>query len=126
MLSDGREPSIPFALLVDIAVPHLGADLAVLATALGISADLLSDLKRDSNYLKGLRVRWGSGRPRPRTVGVSSPEDHVVDQASAQVLVDTVRVLPGGGHIDVVKPDSRTDARYVIPIEELFTVVQNR
>jgi hypothetical protein len=88
------------SILVELGTPHNGANLAPLATALGISHGLNDDMREGSSHLKGLQVRWNELAARPATLCYSSPQDRVVSQSSAFFQCDFQSSFPVWSHTE--------------------------
>jgi len=114
----GQSPGT-IAMLAEIGTPHNGAQIAPLATALGLSKDLTGDMLEGSSTLRGLQVRWNALAPRPETICYSSPGDNVVRETSAFYQCDYQLSFPVWSHTDLVKPESRQDPRYQLPTQEI-------
>jgi pimeloyl-ACP methyl ester carboxylesterase len=108
-------------LLAEIGSPHNGAAIAPLAAALGLSKDLTRDMLEDSSALKSLQVGWNQLAPKPQTLCYSSPQDSVVNEASAFFQCDYQLAFPVWSHTEMVKPESRDDSRYRLPTQEIST-----
>jgi hypothetical protein len=109
--------------IVSIASPYDGANLAKLATALGISADLTEDMAPHSEFIDTLEDRWTDLRPKPVTYCFTSPTDGVVSTSSAKKQCDCTHDYPQWNHIDMVKPEMMTDERYYMPIRALKNAI---
>jgi hypothetical protein len=111
-------------LLIEVATPHLGAPIAQLEKLkrlLGIESSYVAqDVQPDSSYLRGLHTRWKNLRPRPWTICFTSPQDNIVAEDSATYQCDDHLTYPAGSHTELVKPQSPTDPRYVLPMREIF------
>lgn len=105
--------------LVTIASPYQGADIAGLASALGISKKLVDDMTPDSSFLQSLSDDWSDVRTKPLTYCFTSPQDSIVKQNSAKSQCECNFDFTQWGHIDMVKPDSVQDDRYRAPMRAL-------
>lgn len=104
-------------LLVEIATPHAGANIAGMSKALGISSDLAEEMIGDSIVLNALTLQWFSlKKNRPKTFCFTSPQDRVVSVQSALAFCDEGTEYPMWGHTEMVKPPSASDVRYVSPM----------
>ena len=103
--------------LVEIAVPHDGANPADLASALGIRGAHLDELAQSSQTLVALRTQWSEYRSRPTTYCFGSPQDKVVPEGSAFGQCDHIRPYLAGGHTEIVKPFSRDSDYYAFPMK---------
>jgi len=120
----GREVAIlgklknqkPAGLLVEIATPHQGANVAGLASALGISEKLTKEMLNDSSTLNSLTTQWSAFADRPTTYCFTSPDDSVVSLQSAMFGCDRSMTYPLWSHTEMVKPPKSDDPRYVEPI----------
>jgi pimeloyl-ACP methyl ester carboxylesterase len=108
--------------IITIGSPFLGAQMAALAHALGISADLTGDMAPGSVFLKALAIHWTNVARRPATYCFTSPQDDVVSSDSAKYQCDCAHDYPQWGHVDMVKPILATDERYRMPIRALRNV----
>lgn len=106
--------------LVEIGTPHLGAKPARLASTLGLSERLTSDMAEDSTFLANHRTRWNRVRPRPPTYCYTSPLDTVVTEASALFQCDSMFTFPQWGHSELVKPEMLDDDRYQFPMQNIL------
>jgi hypothetical protein len=106
-------------ILAELGSPHNGAAIAPLASALGFSHNLPTDMASDSGALKELQVSWNQLSPRPPTLCYSSPQDAVVSEASAFYQCDYQLAFPLWGHTELVKPESLNDDRYRLPTQEI-------
>jgi hypothetical protein len=107
--------------LISIASPFQGADIASLATILGVSKDLVSDM--EPNSLSDAAGQWSFIRPGPVTHCFTSPQDKIVSQWSARGQCECSFEYLQWGHTDMVKPTDMTDARYRNPIRALTGVL---
>lgn len=108
--------------IVTIASPFLGARVAALANALGISADLTADMAPGSESLKTLANNWTDVRVKPATYCFSSPQDEIVSSESAESQCDCTHDYPQWGHVEMVKPMLATDERYRMPVRALRNI----
>ncbi|HEY3824446.1 MAG TPA: alpha/beta hydrolase [Bryobacteraceae bacterium] len=106
-------------MLAEIATPHNGALVAPLASALGLSKEMTNDMLEGSNTIKSLQVRWNALAGRPETTCYSSPQDKVVSEASAFYQCDHQLAFPVWSHTEMVKPESREDSRYALPMQRV-------
>lgn len=108
-----------FKLLIEIATPHSGAQIAPLATTLGVSRGFVEDLAPGSVFLNSLRDDWNLLKDRPRTFCLTSPHDMVVTEDSAIAQCDEYLRYPQWGHIEMVKPQDNKDERYLVPMSRV-------
>jgi pimeloyl-ACP methyl ester carboxylesterase len=108
--------------IITIASPFLGAQIAELARALDISADLTNDMAPGSAFLKALANNWTDVRLKPATYCFTSPQDEIVPSDSAKNQCDCTHDYPQWGHVDMVKPMLATDERYRMPIRALRNI----
>jgi pimeloyl-ACP methyl ester carboxylesterase len=108
--------------IITIGSPFLGTQVAALAHALGISADLTADMAPGSVFLKSLAIHWTNVPRKPATYCFTSPQDDVVSSDSAKYQCDCAHDYPQWGHVDMVKPILATDERYRMPIRALRNV----
>ena len=106
--------------LIEIATPHLGADMGQLLSALGLSSGFSEDLSPGSPMLSDLGDAWNSLKDRPRTYCLTSAQDAIVTQASATFQCDDYLRYPQWGHTDMVKPTGPADERYRVPLARLL------
>ena len=113
-------------LLVEIAVPHNGANGAALANYLGVSKGFAGSLHAGRNsFLKGQALRWSLLRDRPSTVCFWHPSDPVVpsDSAKSECPDSTAIMFEDDRrtsiHSLLVKPPSHEDDRYRLPAHEI-------
>lgn len=112
-----------FALLIEVASPHSGTDVAKVGSVLGISRILLKEAEVGSTFLLIQQDHWEKMKTRPRTYCFTSPHDWVVPSESAVAQCDFSVRHPQWDHIELVKPENERDPRYVLPmmyVEELF------
>ena len=109
--------------IVSIASPFLGANIASLASALGVSRDLTSDMKAGSSFLNSLANDWTDARTRPATYCFTSPDDSIVASNSAKSQCECTHDYPQWGHVEMVKPATAADERYRMPIRALKNIV---
>lgn len=102
--------------MVEVASPHLGANPAGLASALGISQPLTDEMAHGSSFLTTLQTEWQRVRTRPQTQCYTSPQDSVVSEDSAMFQCDGSLAYPQWGHRELVKPVDASDDRYKTPI----------
>jgi pimeloyl-ACP methyl ester carboxylesterase len=114
-----NESQKAIVVVVEIASPHLGAQPAKVASALGISSPLADEMSRGSSFLTTLQTQWQQIKTRPKTQCYTSPQDEVVSEDSATFQCDGFLSYPQWGHREMVKPESRTDDRYSTPVEFL-------
>jgi pimeloyl-ACP methyl ester carboxylesterase len=108
-------------LLVEIATPHAGANMARMAKALGISEELAEEMMGDSTVLNALTSQWFSlKKNRPTTFCFTSPQDAVVSEQSALAFCDDGTEYPMWGHTEMAKPPGASDARYVSPMTVIY------
>ena len=98
------------------AVTHLIANVAGLASALGISEKLTKEMLNDSSTLNSLTTQWSAFADRPTTYCFTSPDDSVVSLQSAMFGCDRSMTYPLWSHTEMVKPPKSDDPRYVEPI----------
>lgn len=109
-----------FGLLISVASPYEGADIARLGEALNISWPLAEEARSGSSFLVTLGTHWTHLTPRPATHCYSSPSDTVVHSSSALANCDGRTNHPyNWGHQDLVKPDTINDHRYALPMYEI-------
>ena len=108
-----------FRLLVEIASPHQGASIALLANALGVSRGFVEDLTPRSQFLLTLREDWNALKDRPKTFCLTSPHDQIVSIDSAIAQCDEYLQYPQWGHIEMVKPLDPRDERYRVPMSRV-------
>lgn len=108
-----------FSKLIEISVPHEGANPARLGSALRISRPLTSDMAPGSDFLRDLQTHWFALAAKPHTYCISSPQDDVVSEASAKAQCADATGYPQGGHTEIVKPQSRSDLRYTTPMSQI-------
>lgn len=111
--------------IVAIGTPHRGADLAKLASVLGIGSRLVRDARPGSSFLDALKTHWNAVAIRPVTHGISSPQDDVVHEDSAHFLCDRMFSYPRWGHRDLAKPASHADDRYSKPAAIVLDAVNS-
>jgi len=106
-----------FGLVVSIASPHKGADIASLGDILNISKPLTEEIKPGSSFLATLQTHWEGLIPRPSSHCYSSHGDTVVSSDSALAYCDYRTMYPyRWNHKELVKPDDRNDDRYALPM----------
>jgi hypothetical protein len=113
----GRQPS--FTKVIEVSTPHQGASPAKLTATLGISRELTADMEPGSDFLRDLETHWNALRSPPPTFCIGSPHDEVVPSESATAYCTDATHYAQGGHREVVKPESHTDVRYVIPMGQV-------
>jgi len=118
----GRENKV--GLMIEIATPHLGSDVASLASALGLSRPLTEEMRRGSSFLQGLENQWSQLKNRPHTHCYTSPQDSVVPPDSATHQCDEILQFPTWGHTDLAKPKNWEDSRYSLPMSEVAKYMQ--
>ncbi len=106
-----------YRIIVAIASPHDGADIASLGAALGIGQPLAGEASQGSSFLANLRKQWEVTKTRPRLYCFTSPQDKIVSPASAVAQCDRSRRHPQWSHVELVKPDGSDDPRYWMPME---------
>lgn len=109
-------PEEPILVLVEVSSPHLGANPAKLASALGLSKPLTDEMIKNSSFLITLQTDWQAVKNRPFTMCYTSPQDMVVSEESATSGCDDSLAYPQWGHRELVKPESQKDDRYLLPI----------
>lgn len=113
-------PSYRITRTSTLGTPFAGADLAGLAAFFRISPSVLPDLRPGSSFLTAMDLDWRAYQhhsQRATQMCFASPDDGVVDQASAIHLCDDFRYLPQWGHTELTAPDARTDPRYAWPVQ---------
>lgn len=107
--------------ITTIASPHNGALVGAIATALNVSPKLTSDMKHGSSMLAALHARWNGfdRKLRPPLVCFGSLDDKVVTTDSAFFQCDEHYKFQQWGHSEMVKPKSRDDARYRLPMQHV-------
>lgn len=118
-MEGNNTPRKAFSQLIEIAVPHLGSNVAKLASALGLSKDQTADMATGSIYLRDMRTRWAAPGGRPPTFCITSPQDIVVPSSSAITDCLGSRSYMQGSHTEIVKPPNRSDMRYTYPTDEI-------
>jgi hypothetical protein len=108
--------------LVEIATPHDGAQVAKLASEIGVSEGFLDELHPGSRYLARLRDNFQKLKGRPATYCLASIHDGTVSENSARVPCDDGLTIQGWSHKELVKPNDRSDERYGIPIAYVKTM----
>jgi triacylglycerol esterase/lipase EstA (alpha/beta hydrolase family) len=126
ILKDLKQSQNPIAAVVEVGSPHLGANPARLASALGISSPLADELREGSSFLITLQTEWQQIKNRPRTQCFTSPHDEVVPENSAIFQCDGFTYYPQWGHRELVKPEDLTDDRYLLPTKFLIPFFQSR
>jgi pimeloyl-ACP methyl ester carboxylesterase len=106
----------PIVAMVEVASPHLGANPATIASALGISRPLTEEMREGSSFLVTMQTEWQQIKPRPATQCYGSPHDDVVSETSAAFQCDKFTSYPQWGHRELVKPVDQRDERYSFPI----------
>lgn len=109
-----RGDANPADLLVEVATPHLGANYAALAGAIGVSQTLTEDASKGSSFLAGLTAHWDQLSNRPKTRCYSSRQDWIVPTESAVFQCDEHTLQPAWGHMELVKPEGADDPRYAL------------
>ncbi len=112
-------------LLIEVATPHQGADVAALGAVLGLSLPLTQEVSPGSTLLVTLETEWQLLRRRPTTFCYTSPQDLIVSAASAVSQCDRQLRHPQWGHQELVKPLNAADPRYVLPVNELTSAFAN-
>jgi pimeloyl-ACP methyl ester carboxylesterase len=105
--------------IVSVASPYNGADMAKIARALGVSRGFAEDITPAASFLKSLEVEWRSLKGRPPSFCFTSPQDAIVDRASARHLCENGLDYPQWDHIEMVKPENVDDPRYRHPTQAL-------
>lgn len=106
----------PILVLVEVSSPHLGANPAKLASALGLSKPFTDEMVKSSSFLVTLQTEWQAMKTRPFTMCYTSPQDMVVSEDSATSGCDNFMAYPQWNHRELVKPESPKDDRYLLPI----------
>lgn len=106
--------------IVTIGSPHNGAVPANIAKTLNLDDALLEDMAQDSAYLTGLNLRWNRVKNPPPLICFSSPQDGVVKKSSAFHSCDFTVAYPQWDHSAMVKPESKEDPRYRLPISRIL------
>jgi pimeloyl-ACP methyl ester carboxylesterase len=121
MLDRNADRSSSIRALITIASPYQGASIGPLASALGISQRLTSDMDPQSSFLNQLDSDWRRlpHQARPATYCFTSPLDSIVTTWSATNLCECAHKYPQWGHIDMVKPSAADDERYDEPVRAL-------
>ena len=112
--------------IISVGSPFLGADLAGLADIFGVSKALVADMSPNSNSLREQRDLWVHLRLKPETYCISSPQDLVVEQDSAEFQCVCYGYYPQWGHVQLEKPKDPSDARYKEPIMALTYFMAGR
>lgn len=122
-LRESKSSSID--LLVEVGTLHKGTRLAWFSELSQLlfhePASELVSLIPNSLYLEGLEQRWRAMQQRTWTICYASSDDQVVSKDSATSGCDDVVFYPAYGHIEMVKPESREDVRYALPIQRVVT-----
>lgn len=115
------QEQVTFGLLISVASPYEGADIAGLGDALNISQCLAEEATPGSSFLVTLGKHWDLLTPRPKTYCYSGVGDAVVSTSSAEAKCDRSTTHPHHhwGHQDLVKPDHIWDDRYALPMHEI-------
>lgn len=112
-----------YKLLVEIATPHRGAEVAKVATLInriGLSPAYAMDLQENSPFLLDLKERWNALNPRPDTIAIAGLQDGVVSRDSATDQCDRhCPLLPECDHIDIAKPTDSGDDRYWLVADQI-------
>jgi|RhiMethySRZTD1v2_1073278.scaffolds.fasta_scaffold190792_2 pimeloyl-ACP methyl ester carboxylesterase len=111
-------------MLVTIAAPHNGANYSALASAIGVSSELTTDLKRGSSLLEDIKIGWrdyrkNRDRGEARNDCLGSPHDTIVPADSAIDQCDDFSQYPRWGHSEMVQPKELGDERYIVPLAML-------
>jgi len=98
---------VTFGLLISVASPYEGANIAKLGKALQIGQLFAEEARPGSSFLVTLGKHWALLRSRPRTYCYSGVGDAVVSNSSAVAKCDGFTTHPHHhwGHQDLVKPD---------------------
>ena len=118
----GRPELKRIGMILEFGTPHLGAaNYAQLATALGLpGSDIIEEVKPESGFLHSLEANWNQFELRPRSYCYTSPQDWLVSETSALFQCDPPNhKFPDVDHRDLVKPDTRNDDRYSIPMDSV-------
>jgi len=107
-------------ILIEMATPHEGANLARLAAALGIAEEQTEELRGGSSFLATLQTQWTQLTNRPKTSCFVGIHDVVVSEASALADCDQKLSFPEWGHTEVVKPMALSDTRYALPMSDVL------
>ena len=113
----------PIGLLVSIGSPHAGTHIASLVKALGVSKELVTDMKPNSGFLNELETNWkkleNRTGTRPITRCYGSLHDKIVDVESAIHNCDRSVKYQNWGHREIVRPVDTVDDRYKLPISHI-------
>jgi pimeloyl-ACP methyl ester carboxylesterase len=110
--------------IISIGSPFEGAGrLPALAAALGISRELLGDLRPDSSFIRMLYSQWADLRARPYSYCITSPQDGIVERDSATSQCNCPFPYPQWGHTELEKPGTPTDERYLVPTNVIHTLM---
>jgi triacylglycerol esterase/lipase EstA (alpha/beta hydrolase family) len=105
-----------FEILIEIASPHMGADIAKLGEVLGLSRPFPEEARVGSSFIATLQRHWEQIKTRPVTVCFTSPHDQIVPSESAIFQCDKTVHHPQWNHIELAKPERRGDPRYSLPM----------
>jgi predicted alpha/beta hydrolase family esterase len=123
---ENRLGGIPdmFQELVEIATPHNGANIAGVANTLGIDRAYVKEVEPSSRFLADLRDKWNRLTPRPATFAITSVSDEIVQPASAEEQCDRFQIFPQWSHIELAKPSSNQDDRYVFAMDRILAALK--